>query len=197
MAQIRGAELIMADQYLVSEAAVAKLSQAVGEGKALQEVGASESINNLLAAGLQQVLSLASAQRTELDKFQLRAGEERDEVLGTTFTNTQRAVKQVNLALYQQQARQDGNDILARSLLVDFYDYKNAQYTKAAVKDSDVKSLKIFTGSKENTDWEMEELLTSLASAGQTLGLNDKGLVAVFLSKLSGSALQIMRGQMI
>ena len=188
----------MADKYLVSEAAAAKLSQAVGEGKSLEEVGASESINNLLAAGLQQVLNLASAQRTELDKCQLSAGEERNEALGTAFTNTQRAVKQVNLALYQQQARQDGNDILARSLLVDFYDYKNEQYTKAAVKDSDVKSLKIFTGGKgHNTDWEMEELLSSLASAGQTLGLNDKGLVAVLLSKLSGSALQIMRGQMI
>lgn len=175
-----------------------RLVEVLQEGGNLSTKGEADSLTNLLAAGLQSILSLAKVQHTELGKCNLAAGQDPNPQLPALLEGAEKVVKEISHSLYQAQIRHDGGDVLARRTLVSMYNYTAAEYTKDSCKESEARHIQAFSARDEQADhdFEVEELLVSVSNLGMQLKLNEDGLRSLLFSKITGNANLICRGQL-
>ena len=168
------------------------------EGGNLSAKGEADSVTNLLAAGLQSLLTVTKAQSAELAKCALQQDQQHDPAVAGMLVGAEQVVKEISHTLYQSQCKKDGGDVLARRTLVQIYDYTDAGNNRDSCKESESRHVLPFDARNENEihDFKLEELLAQISTLGMQLKLNEAGMRALLLSKITGNANLILRGQL-
>lgn len=181
-------------KYDQARAETLRLNALLAGGTALADANESQNMNNLVRTGLSSLLSLIN-KTGEAIQATLNA----DQRLPQTFLDSQQSVKviidEINLACHRNDQAQSGKVILDLPLISDFwFDY--SANTEIRFKESEARSIKTFSGSTEENDLVAETFLLDLNQVGLSNSLSERGMVNLFLRKVSGNALHILKSNM-
>ena len=185
----------MADKYTQARTETQRLNALLGAGTALADANESQNMNNLVRTGLTSILTLLN-HTTDLVKAELtREGEVVPPPLVASQAATKVIIDEINLACHRNDQAQSGKVILDLPLISDFwFDYEPNTETK--FKESDARSISPFIGSAEQNDLIAETFLLDLNQVGLSTNLSERGMVNLFLRKISGNALHIIKSNM-
>ena len=179
--------------YEKSKEAAEAIGNVLSQGKELTKDVAQSSVNNLMRSSLNSILSLVSKQDAQIREKCLNEGNQVDNEYNQQLEATTRLVRQVELACYKQDLRDNGKQVdLQKPLLTELYDYTLDEYNESKIKINDARAVIDFNAETMPTDLKAEEFLSQILTTGRQAKLNELGLRTLLMSKLVGSAKQIV-----
>ena len=181
-------------KYDQARAETQRLNALLSAGTALADSNESKNMNNLIRTGLTSLLNLIN-KTGEAIQAHLNAGENLPQPFLDSQQSTKVIIDEINLACHRNDQAQSGKVILDLPLISDFwFDY--SANTEIKFKESEARSIKTFSGSTEENDLVAETFLLDLNQVGLSNSLSERGMVNLFLRKVSGNALHILKSNM-
>ena len=181
-------------KYDQARAETQRLNALLSAGTALADSNESQNMNNLVRTGLTSLLNLIN-KTGEAIQAHLNAGENLPQPFLDSQQSTKVIIDEINLACHRNDQAQSGKVILDLPLISDFwFDY--SANTEIRFKESEARSIKTFSGSTEENDLVAETFLLDLNQVGLSNSLSERGMVNLFLRKVSGNALHILKSNM-
>ena len=179
-------------KYTQAKDETTRLSALLAGGTALADANESQNMNNLVRCGLS---SLSGLLNLTLEATRAGLPDQITQEILASQRSTKVIIDEIILACHRNDQQQSGKVILDLPLISDFwFDY--SANTEIKFKESEARSVKPFTGSADENDLVAESFLLDLNQVGLSNSLSERGMVNLFLRKITGNALHILKSNM-
>ena len=173
------------------------LATLLAQGTPLAKRGQSESTANLLRASDHAVMASLLAVKESLALLFTKTVVDPPPSLEETLQKTKAVIESVGLISYRQERRDAGNFDMDQELICELYDWSGAEFIETKFKLSEAKNLPEFSGSEDNIAVAFESFVKAIANHGKATKLSSKGLAALLLNKITGSAARILTSSLV